>query len=166
MLVAFIGITACNQNASTNQEQGKQQVNDVNNQNESLEQTKQENTETVSQPTVEEISPTNATPTQIRCSHILIPYQGAYRTESELSKEDARKKAEALLKEIEGGADFAALAKEHSSCPSSQKGGDLGKFGRGAMVAAFDQAAFELDVNEVSSIVETQFGFHIIKRTE
>ena len=60
---------------------------------------------------------------------------------------------------------FSEIATEFSDCPSAEKGGDLGKFGRGAMVKAFDIAAFELEVGEVSEVVETEFGYHLIHRT-
>jgi FKBP-type peptidyl-prolyl cis-trans isomerase FklB len=77
-------------------------------------------------------------------------------------------KAEELKAQIQGGASFEAVAKEHSTCPSSQKGGALGKFGRGAMVPAFDKVIFdpETKVGQVYGPVETQFGFHLIKVTE
>ena len=71
-----------------------------------------------------------------------------------------------LKTQIEGGADFAALAKEHSSCPSGKQGGDLGEFGPGQMVPEFDKAVFSLEPGEISGVVETQFGYHIIKRTK
>jgi len=83
-------------------------------------------------------------------------------------------KAEELLQQIKDGADFAELARVNSSCPSAAKGGDLG-FGeksdpnsgrRGTWVAPFEKAAFELEVGQVSNIVETQFGYHIIKVTD
>ena len=57
------------------------------------------------------------------------------------------------------------LAKEYSDCPSSNEGGELGSFGRGAMVPEFETAAFALDVDGTSDVVETAFGFHLIKRT-
>jgi parvulin-like peptidyl-prolyl isomerase len=63
------------------------------------------------------------------------------------------------------GISFSEIATEFSDCPSAEKGGDLGKFGRGAMVKAFDMAAFELEVGEVSEVVETEFGYHLIHRT-
>ena len=66
---------------------------------------------------------------------------------------------------IDGGADFADQAREHSECPSSRSGGDLGDFGRGMMVAPFEEVAFDLDVDEVSGPVETDFGYHLILRT-
>ncbi len=62
--------------------------------------------------------------------------------------------------------DFADLAAENSDCPSGREGGDLGHFGKGAMVPEFEKAAFALAVNEVSGSVETDFGYHLIVRTE
>ena len=67
--------------------------------------------------------------------------------------------------ELESGGDFAALARQHSDCGSAQAGGDLGAFGRGQMVKAFEEAAFALGVGDTSVVVETPFGFHIIRRT-
>tara|TARA_B110000091_G_C13364167_1_gene289502 strand:- start:49 stop:324 length:276 start_codon:yes stop_codon:yes gene_type:complete len=88
---------------------------------------------------------------KIRASHILV------KTETEVND---------LISQIDGGADFAALAREHSNCPSGAEGGDLGSFGHGAMVAEFDKAAFNLEVGAVSGSVQTQFGYHLIQRTE
>lgn len=100
---------------------------------------------------------------KVRASHILC---GIDVKASAEEKKKAREKAEKLRKELAGGADFAKLAKENSTCPSSKQGGDLGFFGRGQMVPPFEQAAFALKPGEISDVVETQFGYHIIKQTE
>nr|WP_325176367.1 peptidylprolyl isomerase [Pelagicoccus mobilis] len=70
-----------------------------------------------------------------------------------------------LKAKIEGGASFADLAKEHSKCPSGQRGGELGEFGRGQMVPEFDEVVFSAPVNEVQGPVKTQFGFHLLEVT-
>ncbi|MDK1030846.1 MAG: peptidylprolyl isomerase [Planctomycetia bacterium] len=104
---------------------------------------------------------------EIKASHILISYEGAQRTEAKRTKAEAKTLAEKVLKEVRAdGADFAALAQKHSDGPSKTKGGDLGLFGKGKMAPAFDEASFKLKVGEISGIVETPFGFHIIKRTQ
>ena len=74
--------------------------------------------------------------------------------------------AEKILKDLKNGIDFAELAHQHSDGPSGPKGGDLGRFTRGQMVPEFDQVVFNLELGEVSGVVETQFGYHIIKRTQ
>lgn len=99
----------------------------------------------------------------VKASHILIGIDSAASADD---KKKAREKADKLHKELAGGADFAALAKGNSTCPSSQQGGDLGFFGKGQMVAPFEKAAFALKPGEISDVVETQFGYHIIKLTE
>ena len=71
-----------------------------------------------------------------------------------------------MLKRAKAGEDFAALAKENSQDGSASQGGDLGFFPRGRMVPAFDQAAFALKPGEISEVVTTEFGYHIIKLTE
>ncbi len=73
--------------------------------------------------------------------------------------------AEALKSEIEGGADFAELAKQHSQCPSGRSGGDLGQFSPGQMVQEFDQVVFNEPVGVVHGPVKTQFGYHLIEIT-
>jgi len=99
----------------------------------------------------------------VKASHILI---GADSKASADDRKKAREKAEKLKKELTGGADFAALAKANSTDSSSQQGGDLGFFGKGQMVPPFEKAAFALKPGEISDVVETQFGYHIIKLTE
>ena len=71
-----------------------------------------------------------------------------------------------LKTQIEAGASFEDLAQKHSTCPSGKSGGDLGEFGRGQMVAEFDQAVFEGDVGKCLGPVKTQFGYHLIEVTE
>lgn len=70
-----------------------------------------------------------------------------------------------LKTQIEGGADFAEVARQHSECPSSGQGGDLGEFGPGQMVKEFDDIVFSSEVGPVHGPVETQFGFHLIEIT-
>ena len=107
------------------------------------------------------------TPEQIRVSHILITTETSDpNTDPNQAKEAAKEKAETLRAQIDAGADFAELAKLNSSCPSSQQGGDLGFFGRHEMVPAFEDTAFALKPGEVSDVVETQFGYHIIMATD
>lgn len=98
---------------------------------------------------------------RVRASHILIrlPEKADQKT-----TEDARAKATDVLKQVKGGQDFAALAKQHSQDPgSATNGGDLGYFQQGQMVGAFERAAFGMKPGEVSDLVETPFGFHVIK---
>ncbi|MFO7782757.1 MAG: peptidylprolyl isomerase [Spirochaetia bacterium] len=99
----------------------------------------------------------------VKASHILIDTREA---ETEEAKEEARARAEELLEELEDGADFAELAREHSEGPSAQNGGSLPQFSRGEMVPSFEEAAFALEAGEISDVVETRFGFHIIKVEE
>jgi peptidyl-prolyl cis-trans isomerase C len=73
--------------------------------------------------------------------------------------------ANELLKKAKLGASFEALAREHSTCPSKSRGGDLGWFGPGKMVAAFEAACTRLSNGSLSDVVSTQFGYHIIKLT-
>ncbi len=83
--------------------------------------------------------------------HILVPTKDA---------------CENLKKQIEGGSDFAALAKQHSKCPSGARGGDLGEFGPGQMVPEFDKVVFSAPVGKVQGPVQTQFGYHLIEITK
>lgn len=101
-------------------------------------------------------------PEAVRASHILIPAD----QNNDAEKKKARAQAEAVLEKAKSGGDFAALAKQHSSDGSAQQGGDLNFFPRGQMVPPFEQAAFALQTGQISGIVETQFGFHIIKVTD
>lgn len=106
-------------------------------------------------------------PEMIKASHILIAYQGAARATATRSQDEARQLAEELSGMIAGDSlTFEQAAIEYSDCPSGAQGGDLGRFGRGSMVPAFEEAAFSLEPGEVSGIVETEFGYHLIKRTE
>ena len=102
---------------------------------------------------------------QVRASHILLMYKGSERSTATRSKEEAQSRIAEIKTQIDGGADFAQLATQHSDCPSGRKGGDLGTFGRGQMVGPFEDAAFGLPVGGVSGVVETPFGYHIIHRT-
>ena len=107
-------------------------------------------------------------PEEISASHILISYKGASRADAKItrSKEEAKTEAERIHKLVTSeGNDFAETAKKHSDGPSSTKGGDLGKFKFEVMAKPFSEAAFSLDVGSVSEVVETDFGFHVIKRT-
>jgi len=101
----------------------------------------------------------------VRASHILLMYQGSSRSTASRSKAEAQSQIQQLLTQVQGGGDFAALAKAHSDCPSKARGGDLGAFGRGQMVKEFEDTTFALPVGGVSGVVETQFGYHIIQRT-
>jgi peptidyl-prolyl cis-trans isomerase C len=107
------------------------------------------------------------TPEQVRASHILIkPDLSDPSKDPNEAQALARAKAEDLLRQIKEGADFAELAKTNSDCPSSKNGGDLDFFVRGDMVPDFENAAFKLQPGQVSDIVQTKFGYHIIKVTD
>lgn len=102
-------------------------------------------------------------PETVSASHILI---GTEPTDSEEVKQAKHKEAEEVRKQLLEGADFAQMAAEHSSCPSKAQGGNLGRFPRGRMVPEFEEAAFTQNVGEIGEIVETQFGYHVIKVDE
>lgn len=90
-------------------------------------------------------------PNKVHCAHILV------KTEKE---------ARDVLERIKKGEKFTNIARESSMCPSKKRGGDLGFFGRGMMVKEFEKAAFALQKGEISPIVKTKFGYHVIKRLE
>ncbi len=89
--------------------------------------------------------------TEVKASHILV------KTEEEAKK---------LYDEIKNGKPFAEAASEYSLCPSGYSGGDLGYFGRGMMVKPFEDAAFDMEIGEISQPVQTQFGWHLIQLTD
>ncbi|MFP4029954.1 MAG: peptidylprolyl isomerase [Desulfococcaceae bacterium] len=102
-------------------------------------------------------------PEQVHARHILIKVdEGA----DESAKAEAKGRLEDVQKKLEEGGDFAKLAEEFSEDPSKSRGGDLGFFGRGQMVKPFEEAVFALEPGEVSGIVETQFGYHLIELVE
>ena len=78
---------------------------------------------------------------------------------------ESREACEELKTRIEGGESFAALAEQHSTCPSGKSGGDLGEFGPGQMVKEFDQVVFSAPLNQVQGPVKTQFGYHLLEVT-
>jgi len=100
---------------------------------------------------------------QARASHILVK---ADEKADEATKKAARAKIDGLLKRVKAGEDFAALAKENSDDGSAAQGGDRNYVGGGQMVPAFDTAAFALKPGEISDVVTSQFGYHIIKLVE
>jgi len=90
-------------------------------------------------------------PDKVHCAHILVK---------------SEREAKAVLELLKKGEKFSAIAKQISRCPSGKRGGDLGTFTRGKMVKEFENAAFTLGKGEISCLVKTQFGYHIIKRLE
>jgi peptidyl-prolyl cis-trans isomerase C len=88
---------------------------------------------------------------KVHCAHILV------KTEKEVNQ---------ILERLKKGEKFSAIARDVSLCPSKKRGGDLGTFGRGQMVKEFETAAFALDKGQISGIIKTQFGYHIIRRLE
>jgi len=102
-------------------------------------------------------------PEQVQARHILIKVD---LQADQTARAEARKKLENVQQKLHKGEDFAALAKEFSQCPSSADGGNLGSFKRGQMVKPFEEAAFALKPGEVSDIVETKFGYHLIEVTD
>jgi parvulin-like peptidyl-prolyl isomerase len=103
---------------------------------------------------------------QVRASHILLMYKGSMRSQADRSKEEALAAIQSFKDDLNDGADFGQIARQFSDCPSGEEGGDLGRFGRGQMVPEFEEAAFAMQPGEVSGVIETPFGFHLIQRTE
>lgn len=113
--------------------------------------------------------PSAVGPTTIGASHVLVMHRRSERVPPTITRtrEEARTRAEDVLRRARAGEDFAGLARQYSDEPgAATSGGSLNTFRRGAMVPAFEQAAFALAVGQISDIVETDFGFHVIKRTQ
>ncbi|MEW6262631.1 MAG: peptidylprolyl isomerase [Thermodesulfobacteriota bacterium] len=102
-------------------------------------------------------------PERVKASHILIMVKPE---DGETKKAEAKARIAELRQKIQAGQDFAALAQEHSQCPSAKKGGDLGYIRRGQTVKPFEDAAFGLSPGQISGPIETNFGFHLIKVTD
>jgi foldase protein PrsA len=90
-------------------------------------------------------------PDKVHCAHILVKTQ---------------QEAQAILDKLNKGEKFSNMAQQVSLCPSGKRGGDLGTFGRGKMVKEFENAAFALQKGQISVIIKTKFGYHLIKRLE
>jgi peptidyl-prolyl cis-trans isomerase C len=99
----------------------------------------------------------------LKASHILVK---SARTDNMKDRNKALEKIKSVKKKLDAGADFGEMAAEYSEGPSAKSGGDLGYFTRGQMVPSFEEAAFKLPVGGVSDVVETEFGYHIIKVEE
>jgi len=99
---------------------------------------------------------------RVLAQHILVTPDGSEAT----SKADARDKILAIKERVVQGADFGEEAAQHSMCPSGKEGGSLGWFAKGMMVPEFDNAVFSMGIGDVSDVVETQFGYHLIYKTD
>jgi parvulin-like peptidyl-prolyl isomerase len=123
----------------------------------------------IAQPTDPASAPPRAKPTKISARHVLIQWMGAQHAAASVVR--SKEQALALANEVHARAlakeDFARLAVEYSDEPNAgQRGGSLGRFGHGQMVHEFEEAAFKLDVGQISDVIESPFGFHVIQRTE
>ncbi len=113
--------------------------------------------------------PPTSAPSHIAARHVLIMHRGSERAPATITRtrDEALARANTVLARARRGDDFTALAREFSDEPGARtSGGDLGTFGHGQMVPQFEQAAFALGVGQTSEVVETIFGFHIIRRTQ
>jgi peptidyl-prolyl cis-trans isomerase SurA len=120
-------------------------------------------------PAVAQLPEQSKVPDQVSASHILIQYEGASRAPQSITR--TKEEALALAQKVaqlakEEGADFAALAREYSDGPSGPRGGNLYNFAPGQMVGPFSNAVLALEIGGISDPVETQFGYHVIKRQE
>lgn len=114
-------------------------------------------------------APSAARPATIGARHVLVMHRGSERVPPTVTRTqaEARARADDVLRRARAGEDFAALARQFSDEPgAAQSGGDLGTFGHGQMVPPFEQAAFALPVGGTSDVVETPFGYHVIRRTQ
>ena len=103
---------------------------------------------------------------KVQASHILVSWKGCSRTAQTRTQEEAKKRIDEILTKLKKGEDFGKLAGEYGEDGTKTRGGDLGLFSRTEMVKPFSDAAFGLKVGGVSSIVTTDFGYHLIKRTK
>lgn len=101
---------------------------------------------------------------QVGASHILVMHKESDRSSATRTKEQALELINEIKGKLDGGAEFTDLASENSDCPSGKDGGSLGSFSRGQMVKPFEDSAFGLGVDETSDVVETDFGYHLIRR--
>lgn len=130
--------------------------------------TTDETTEVADTVETAEIPVEDTPPSVVTARHILVCYDGCAVDQTfNRTQEEAQESIRDLQQRIQSGEmTFVQAAIEYSDCPSGQDGGMLGEFGRGAMVPAFEEAAFALPVGGMSDIVETQFGYHLILREQ
>ncbi|OGV54829.1 MAG: hypothetical protein A2X45_02090 [Lentisphaerae bacterium GWF2_50_93] len=141
-------------------------VNDIKISDEDVEKFYKENQDRFKKPETVQASHILIRPEEIDAEKAKTMSDADKKKASDELKQKALKKTQEILAKLKGGEDFAKLAKENSACPSKEKGGDLGAFEKGKMVPEFEKSAFSLKPGEMSDIVETKFGYHIIKVTE
>lgn len=108
-------------------------------------------------------------PRKVGAKHLVVMHRESAGNKGEITRtrEDAKARAQEALKRVRSGEDFEKVVAVYSDEPGAgERGGDLGTFGRGAMVKPFSDAVFAMKVGEISEVVETVFGFHVIKRTQ